>query len=118
LTLQKLPKLHRLQLFHTPITDAGAQTLSQFPALCELDVADTLITNNGVAHLARLSGLTWLRLDQCSAGQGRELRINDAGLEYVARMPSLREVGLIQLNVSDSGLQKLKQSCPVLTVRR
>jgi hypothetical protein len=116
--LQKLPKLNRLQLFHTRVTDAGAETLSHFPALCELDVADTLITNHGVAHLAKLPGLTWLRLDQCSAGEGRELRINDVGLEHVARMPNLREVSLIQLNVTDEGLQRLKQTCPILVVRR
>jgi hypothetical protein len=115
--LQKLPKLNRLQLFHTHITDAGAETLSRFPALSELDVADTLITNDGVAHLAKLK-LTWLRLDQCSAGEGRELRINDAGLEHVARMTNLREVSLIQLNVTDEGFQRLKQTRPVLAVHR
>src|SRR5262245_56608081 len=117
LPLQKLPKLNRLQLFHTQITDSGAETLSQFPSLCELDVADTLITNKGVSHLAKLSGLVWLRLDQCAAGEGRELRINDAGLAFVAQMPKLQEVWLTQLAVSNEGLGRLKQSCPALTVR-
>jgi hypothetical protein len=116
--LLELPKLHRLELFSTRVSDSGATTLSQMPALGELDVADTWITNDGVAHLAALPNLTWIRLDQCSAGLGRELRINDAGLEHVARMPKLREVHLIQLDVTDAGLSRLKQTCPTLTVVR
>jgi hypothetical protein len=117
-SLLALPKLDRLELYATRITDSGASTLSEMPSLTELDVADTLITSQGVVCFSRLPNLTWLRLDQMSAGFGRELRINDTGLEYVARMPKLREVSLRQLGVSDEGLRTLKQQCPTLSVIR
>jgi Ran GTPase-activating protein (RanGAP) involved in mRNA processing and transport len=117
-SLLKFHKLDRLELFATRITDAGAATVARMSSLTELDVADTFITNDGVAHLVNLPNLAWLRLDQAAAGFGRELRINDAGLEYVARMPKLREVRLMQLGVTNNGLQSLKDRRPALIVIR
>jgi hypothetical protein len=115
--LKELPQLYHLKLYGNPITDSGAAALAEMPQLGELDLGNTLVSDNGIEHLVRLPNLTRLRLDQMITGQGQELRITDAGLEHVARMTKLIDLGLISLAVSDAGLAQLKARRPGLIVQ-
>lgn len=108
--LNRFPQLYQVHLYGTAITDRGAETLSRIQTVGELDVANTRITDAGLGHLANLSRLTRLRLDQMITGQGQELRITDAGLLHVAHMPKLADLGLVNLAITDQGLSHLQSS--------
>ncbi|NCO56879.1 MAG: hypothetical protein COW73_05250 [Nitrospirae bacterium CG18_big_fil_WC_8_21_14_2_50_70_55] len=87
----------KLDLYASPVTDA---TLASFaaglPELRFLSLADTRVTDAGLAHVARLTGLHELHLDNTP--------ISDAGVAQLAPLTDLRILDLKGTRVTDSGL--------------
>ena len=78
------PKLERLSVHNSAITDAALADIGTLSELFELKMFLTKTTNAGAAHLAKLAKLT--NLDISSTG------IGDAGLESIRRVPALRSL--------------------------
>ena len=121
---QDLPRLHRLRLADTEVTDAGLTHIERLSNLHELDLRNTQIGDSGLRQLKRLNHLELLRLegtritDDGLAQLGgllqlRELYldgtpISDAGLLQIGRLRNLQRLGLGYTQVTHRGLQELK----------
>jgi len=84
------------------VLDADIAQLQDVPALRTLliDYPESRITADGLKHLAGLPNLEHLRL----RGPG----VDDAALEEIAKIASLRILNLPQGEFSNSGLERLK----------
>jgi hypothetical protein len=98
--LPVLPRLRRLDLTGTPITDAALPVaVERAPALHELDLSATRVTDAGLAGLAAAAELQELALVDTS--------ISDAGLAAIARLRSLVIVNLRRSAVRGEALDVL-----------
>ena len=103
------PNLKSANFCGTDLDDVGLEHVSLVVTLESLDLQDTKITNDGLAHLARLPRLRYLRLkenrqltNQCVSHllrlenltdlQIHETSIDQQGLESLATMPNLRDI--------------------------
>ena len=97
---ESLGRLRRLCLDGgTHITDAGLEHISKLSGLRELSLEDTGITGVGLAYLERLSDLTTLDFSETPVG--------DRALEHLRGMNKLQILNLSATAVTDSGLEHL-----------
>lgn len=95
------PKLKKLRLARNQVSDDALETLSKCALLEELDLSeDSLITNDGMAHLAKLTGLKKLNLWR--------VQISDEGVLMLASLTRLEWLNLDNTKLSDAGLPALK----------
>lgn len=95
------PKLKKLRLARNQVSDASLETLSACSSLEELDLSeDSLITNAGMAHLAKLQGLKKLNLWR--------VQISDEGALMLAPLTKLEWLNLDNTKLSDAGLPVLQ----------
>ncbi len=83
-----------------PVTD---DTLNGFwsAATCGvLDLSDTQITDAGLGHLTKMTGLFNLQLNRT--------RVTDGGLVQLARLPRIRFLGLAGCTIGNAGLVHLE----------
>ncbi len=93
------PRLHRLHLGETDMTDASLATLAGLGKLTHLDLAATDTGDEGLKHLGKLTSLRFLRL--------RETRLTDAGLEHLAALGGLEFLDLGRTRISNAGMASL-----------
>jgi Leucine Rich repeat len=123
--------LRLLDLFNTPTGDAALAALSgQLPRLARLNLAGTLVTDGGLAHLRGLPALEFLHLGWTEVGDGgladlaalphlktlvlHGTRVTDAGMASLARSASLEALDLQETAVSDAGVRALAPLSPRL----
>jgi Leucine-rich repeat (LRR) protein len=97
-----LPALEELNLDSSPIGDWAIAYLADHnvvPNLTSLDLADTEITDLGMAHLTKFEKLTRLSLFYCN--------ISNNGLRHLKNMTSLEVLNLDSRDVGDDGLAHL-----------
>jgi len=100
--LSHLPSLEELNLDSCPVGDWTISHLAEnnvVPNLKNLDLADTDLTDNGMAHLPKFSMLSRLSLFYCN--------ITNSGLRHLASMTSLETLNLDSRDISDDGLSFL-----------
>jgi len=82
----------------------GDQQLAELAPIADqiawLDIARTKVTDNGLAVVAKMTGLTKLHLENTSVG--------DAGMAHLAELKNLEYLNLYKTQVGDAGLEKLK----------
>lgn len=93
-----LKKVDRLYLDRTRITDEGLSKLKELN-LQFLSLADTKISDSGLANLEGMKKLMYLNLGKC--------KVTDAGLEQVKNCSNLRSLLLDYTQVTDAGLAHL-----------
>jgi len=95
------PALKKLRLARTQFGDAGLETLSSCTPLEELDLSEnSLISDAGMAHLAKLTNLRKLNLWR--------VQISDHGVLMLAPLTRLAWLNLDNTKLSDAGLPALK----------
>lgn len=80
------------------ITDRGADALKALTALQELDISQTQITDQGLAAVAALPHLVTVYLNKS---------VSDRGLKELAKSPSLRTLDLTGARITDDGVKSL-----------
>ena len=70
----------------------------------EIDLGDTSITDDALAHLTHFGSLEWLCLENTS--------VTDAGLRHIAGLKSLRELILVKTETTVAGVNALKRELP------
>lgn len=75
--------------------------VGQCDRLLALDLRESPVTDDDLAHLRGLKQLEWLYLD--------ETAITDAGLEHVQELSELQRLYLISTGVTDRGLARLSK---------
>lgn len=99
--IASLRKLKKLRLARTQVGDPGLEALSECSTLEDLDLSEnSLITDAGMAHLAKLSALRKLNLWR--------VQITDSGILMLAPLTKMEWLNLDNTRLSDAGL-------PVLT---
>ncbi len=95
------PKLKKLRLARNQVSDAGLDTLSVCSMLEELDLSeDALLTDTGMAHIAKLTALKKLNLWR--------VQISDEGALKLAPLTTLEWLNLDNTKLTDAGLPLLK----------
>jgi Leucine-rich repeat (LRR) protein len=97
-----LPALEELNLDSCPIGDWAIGHLADnvvVPNLTSLDLADTDLTDIGMAHIAKFNKLIRLSLFYCN--------ISNRGLRHVAQLTALEVLNLDSREISDDGLSHL-----------
>jgi hypothetical protein len=124
-TLARLPRLEHICTPHG-LTDAEMAEIARLPALREMEIVGDRLTDAGLASLAKVARLDVLHLEGTSmltdeglrtlAGSTtlRHLRLSgpftDAGMAYLAAMPSLKVLWLEAPKVTEEGLRLLSES--------
>jgi len=95
------PKLRKLRLARTQIGDATLEAISVCATLQELDLSEnSLITNAGMAHLAKLTSLKKLNLWR--------VQISDEGALMLAPLTKMEWLNLDNSKLGDPGLPLLQ----------
>lgn len=97
--LRSWPKLERLWLTDTRITDAALQHIASSTRLERLWLDDTQVTDSGMHYIRNLSGLKYLSL------QGTQ--VTDEGLKHLLNLNELVALRVIRTNCTFSGLLHL-----------
>lgn len=96
------PKLKKLRLARNQVGDAGLDAISACSKLEELDLSeDALLTDAGMAHVAKLTALKKLNLWR--------VQITDEGALKLAPLTQLEWLNLDNTKLSDGGLAVLKE---------
>ena len=101
--LKSIPSLVSVNLAQSKVTDAGLAALADLPAVSSLTLSDTAITDAGLAHVRKLTRLNTLALDGTS--------VTDAAASVTA-LPSLGLIDLRRTRATDAGVAKLKAAKP------
>jgi hypothetical protein len=101
-------QIAQLDLGRTVVTDAGMATVAKLGRLASLDLRQTGVTDAGLAALKPLKNLRSLNL--------YGTKVSDAGLEYLAGMKELRQLYLWQTRASEGAAKKLEAKIPGLKV--
>ncbi|QDU98980.1 leucine-rich repeat domain-containing protein [Lignipirellula cremea] len=96
--LVELPQLEQFACGGSSFDDAGLEACSRLTHLTDLQIWHTPVTDAGVVHLKRLAGLRNLRL----LSQWRP-RITDASLSHLAAIRSLETLSIGETRFSWSG---------------
>lgn len=118
-----LPNLSSIKLSGLCITDAGMRSLAKSESLCRFSLLKVLVTNLGLAALARMPQLKSLELKQLDMISNSGLEsfstltqlkiircpgINNEGLQKIGKFSKLECLSVISGNLTDRGLRGLK----------
>lgn len=106
--LRDLPRLRRLRVGGSRITDEGLAHLGQLSALRELGIRAPGVTDAGVADLKGLKNLERLSL--------WAMPVSDAGVVQLVGLTQLRELDLEETHVTARGAAKLQEALPDLEI--
>ena len=123
-SLAAFKNLEALDLSETPFGDDGAQYLSGMPRLRRLLLRNTLITDAALKHIATLNNLESLDLYGTKVTDAglQELRrlsrlrdlnilgspVTDEGAEALAALANLEDLNLYRTQITNAGLAKLQ----------
>ena len=104
LLLRELPRLQRVQLAGTKITDDALALLEPLSGIEGVGLRDTAITDAGLAHLSKLTAVTGLVLSGT--------KITDAGLVHLQTMSRLTKLNVSNTAVTEAGVANAKKFLP------
>jgi len=97
-----------LDLANSKVTDAGLATVAKMTNLARLHLELTGVTDAGLEHLKGLGNLEYLNLYNTP--------VSDAGLEKLTGLKKLTKIFLWQSKVTPAGADKLVKAVPALNV--
>ncbi len=105
--------LQAINLRDTDVKDDGLAHVGRLTGLRAIDLQSTHVTDEGIKHLARLAKLEQIDLDAFRVDR-EGFGVGDDAMKVLGQLPSLRSVGLRLTKVTDAGLAELAK-CPTLT---
>ena len=103
--------VYQINLRGTMITDAGLAHLSKLTGLERLHLERTNLTNAGLAHVKGLEQLAYLNLYATPA-------ISDGCVDHLKHLTGLRKLFLWQTKVTDAGEEAIKAALPDCKIDR
>ena len=107
LYLKDLPRLRKLNLSHTPVSNQDLAQLEGLNELEELDLSATKVSDAGLVALKKLGNLRKLNLSQTI--------VTDVGLKELKGLVKLEELTLVDSLADGRGI---KEALPKIRVRR
>ena len=105
------PWIAELSLARSVITDEGLAEVARFPKLTRLDLCSTSVSDAGLAALGAPDAV----VDLVELELART-RLSDAAVEPLLALPALERVALWDAGVSAAGLARLRAARPALLV--
>lgn len=102
--LEGLTTLETLTLYGTQITDGGVGNIKGLSKLESLSFCDTKVTDGGLENLVGLTDLAWLRLPNS--------QVTDAGLQHLRGLTKLKHLDVDGTSVTEQGLNELRKALP------
>jgi Leucine-rich repeat (LRR) protein len=99
--LYRCPRVQKLRLEKSDVTDAGLVYLEGMAHLRRLHLTGTAIHDRGLRHLTALATLEHLDLS--------DTEIDDAGLPHLLGLKNLQRLWLIDATVGDDGMRSVGQ---------
>ena len=99
--LLALPHLKRLKLSGGGISDLGVRQIGSIAGLEELSLQDARIDDEGLKPLENLKNLSSLTIR-------RSPRVTDSAIEHLLQLPKLSKLGLLEVGITNRGLERLK----------
>lgn len=93
-----------INLSRSPAGDQHLACLKHFPAVQQLWLYDTRVTDEGLKQLGDLAQLQVLVLGKTD--------ITDRGLSELAQLPTLKEIYLYPADVSEAAVRRLQIALP------
>ena len=93
------------------LSDAGIAHLAKLTGLKTLALDKTAVTDNGLAVVKHFPALEELSLLQCQV-------LTDAGLAHIGRLTRLEWLELANTPVTDAGINELQKSLPNCHISR
>ena len=97
-----LDAITTLDLSRSGVSDDGMKTLTAFPQLTELNIAETRISNIGLASVAEAKSLRTLTLVNL-------VGVDDSGIKHLATLKDLESVTISACPVSDAAFTTLAE---------
>ena len=101
-------QVYDLNLANTKVTDSGLAALEGMKNLHRLHLEKTGVTDAGLSHLKMLTSLEYLNLYNTA--------VTDAGLSDLSGLKALKNIYLWQSKVTDTGADSLKKAIPAVAV--
>lgn len=99
--LKQHPRLKKLRISQTQITDAGLEHLTALTHLTDLDLSEnSVISDVGMSHLSKITTLTKLNLWRVA--------LSDSGIQQLAGLVKMHWLNLDNTSLSDDGLVHLE----------
>ena len=98
--LSHFPHLHTASFSSFQLPDLGLQYLCEATQLQNLNLQDTLLTNQGLCHLQKLQHLSHLRLKEHS-------QLNEEAVPFLNQLQNLTELQIHETSIYEKGLQQL-----------
>ena len=98
----RLSRLEELNLFGSPVTDAGLVHLKELTRLRTLYLIRTKVTDLGLEHLRGLTSLQRLYLNNT--------RVSGPGFVHLERLNDLQVLNVNETPVNDTGLKYLERA--------
>lgn len=105
----KMKSLKRLNLWRDTITDAGVEHLAGLTQLEWLNVDNTHLTDAGLAYLKDLNALEFLHLG--STG------VTDEGMPALVSLKSLKDLKVTRTAVTEEGAELVRQAIPAVSIQ-
>ncbi len=90
-----LETVTKLDLTRSGVSDEGMKTLTAFPRLAELNLAETRVTSTGLASVAQATSLKSLTLVNLR-------QVDDGGIKHLASLKGLESLTIASCPVSDA----------------
>jgi hypothetical protein len=101
-----MPKLERLTIRGTDITDGGAEHIGKLRRLTLLEIHNSMLTDDGIAYLSRLRELKSLVVG------GHRTRITGKSIEHFKNMKSLEVLDVSSTRMHAFEVEKLQELLP------
>ncbi|MFK7820244.1 MAG: protein kinase [Planctomycetaceae bacterium] len=102
--LAKLPRLYRLTLTSTQISNETLKAFEGNSTLRQLRLSETSITDDALKTIGSFTALETLNLDVC--------RVTSAGIRHLSSLTTLTTLKLAQASIDDEALDYLDR-CPI-----
>lgn len=99
--LRRFPQLKSLNLADSRITDEGLAELQKLPKLARLNLFGTKITDEGLQHVGKLKSLTSLQIG--------DTLITDVGLRELHGLKNLKSLFVCRTGITDEGLREIAE---------
>ncbi len=105
----KMKSLKRLNLWRDTVTDAGLEHLAGLTQLEWLNVDNTHLTDAGLPYLKNMTSLKFLHLG--STG------VTDEGMPALVSLKSLKDLKVTRTAVTDEGAEVVRQAIPGINIQ-
>ncbi len=100
--LESFPRLKKLRVAQTTLSDVGLEQLASLATLTDLDISEnSLLSDVGMQHVGSMKGLTKLNLWR--------LAVTDDGIRHLSGLTRLKWLNLDNTQLADPGLIHLQK---------